>query len=452
MDILEILKKPESKNLEFKRDLSSPDGMLKTVISFANTAGGLIIIGVDDGNHHVRGIQTPLQLEERISNLISDNIHPKLIPNIEIIPWRNTYLVAIEIYPSSSRPHFLKSVGFSKGVYVRIGSSNRVADSNLIDELRRMSRGESFDEQPFPELDINSIDFKVATELFADFRKLKKSDLETLTLVTNYQNRLVPTNAGIILFGIKRNKYFPNAWIHAGRFSGKTKTNITESIEIHSYPVLAIKEAIAFIEKHLFSSIKITKTERVDEWKIPQIAVRETIINAIAHSDYSQKGSPIRIAIYDDKIEIENPGLIPFNLTLDDLYRGISKLRNPVIARILNELKLIERWGSGIRRIIESCENAGLKPPLFEEIGAHFRVTLYTEQVNKPTLDEIEKQILNLLQKDKGHSTTMIAHQIGISPRAARTRLLTLIAKGLVSEIGSSPQDPRKKYYLRKGT
>jgi len=171
------------------------------------------------------------------------------------------------------------------------------------------------------------------------------------------------------------------------------------------------------------------------------------------HADYAQRGSPIRIAIFNDRIEIENPGLIPFNLTFEDLYRGISKLRNPVIGRVFHELKLIERWGSGIRRMIEACLNAGLERPVLEEIGTHFRATIYTEQrYPKFTgkLDEIDRSILDILKNENGLSTKHIADKITLSPRATRSRLLELVNNGLITEVGSGPRDPKKKYFLIK--
>lgn len=181
--------------------------------------------------------------------------------------------------------------------------------------------------------------------------------------------------------------------------------------------------------------------------------LREAIINAIVHADYSQRGAPIRIAIFEDRIEIENPGLIPFNLTLEDLYRGISKLRNPIIARVFHELKLIERWGSGIGRMIEACITAGLREPLFEEIGTHFRVTIFTERkqsLRLPILDDIDKAILHSLTENQGLSTQQIAANINRTPRATRSRLIALVEKGLIVEIGSGPKDPKRKYFLVK--
>ena len=94
MDLVEILKRPEGKTLEFKRDLSSPDGALKTIVAFANTAGGTLLIGVEDGSRHVRGVTDPLDLEERVASLVSDRIAPRLVPEIEILPWRRTQVLA----------------------------------------------------------------------------------------------------------------------------------------------------------------------------------------------------------------------------------------------------------------------------------------------------------------------------------------------------------------------
>ena len=153
MILLELLKQPEGKTLEFKRDLSSPDGVLRSIIAFANTAGGTLLIGVEDKSRHVRGVKEPLAVEERLANLVSDNIEPRLVPELEILPWRRrAHVLALQVFPSSARPHHLRATGLDNGAYVRVGSTNRRADAEMIAELRRVARGESFDEQPWPEL------------------------------------------------------------------------------------------------------------------------------------------------------------------------------------------------------------------------------------------------------------------------------------------------------------
>lgn len=447
MDLLELMKRPESKTLEFKRDLSSPAGIIRTIVAFANTAGGIILIGVEDKNRHIRGLAEPLELEERLASLISDHIAPRVLPEIEILPYRSTHVVAVQVHPSSSRPHHSIRDGLESGTYVRVGSTNRRADAELIAEMRRFAGGETFDEQPVTNLDSEAIDFRAASELFEPVRRLRISDLATLRLVTAYQGRKVPTVGGIILFGRDRERVFPDAWIQAGRFAGNDRRKIMDRMEIHSMPITAVEEAVGFVEKHSLHGAEIGRVRRKDVWNLPPIAVREAVVNAVAHADYSQRGAPIRIAIFDDRLEIENPGLLPFGITVEDLHRGISKLRNRVIGRVFHALGLVEHWGSGIQRMTASCQDVGLSAPLFEEIGTRFRVTISTKRVSPAAIDETDQAILTFLTDGDGYLTNQIAKAINLTPRATRTRLARLVGRGLVQEIGTGPQDPRRRYF-----
>ena len=448
MRLLELLKQPEGKTLEFKRDLSSPDGVLRSIVAFANTAGGRLLIGVEDKSRHVRGVKDPLATEERLANLVSDNIMPRLAPELEILSWRRTHVLAAQVFPSPSRPHYLRAAGLENSAYVRVGSTNRRADSEMIAELRRFARGESFDEQPLAELDSEALDFRVASELFAPIRRLKTQDLETLKLIARHQGRKVPTVGGILLFGKERQRYFPDAWIQAGRFQGNDRSHIVDSVEISNHLPLAVEQAIEFIRKHDTRAAEIGPVRRTERWGLPPLAVREAVINAVVHADYAQRGAPMRLSIFDDRLEVENPGLLPFGLTIEDLHHGISKLRNRVLGRVFHLLGLIEQWGSGIERMTSACRDAGLDPPRLEEIGTHFRVTLYRARKHAPSVNEIEKLILDTLADGKGLSTQEIAVKIKRSARATRTRLLTLVTRGVVAEVGTSPQDPTRKYFL----
>ena len=213
MDLLDAMRRPEGKTLEFKRDLSSPEGLLRTVVAFANTAGGVVLVGVEDGTRHVRGIADPFALEERIASLITDSIAPRLLPDLEILAWRKTHVVAVQVHPSPARPHHLVRTGVEAGTYVRVGSTNRRADESLIAEMQRFARGESFDERAMPGLDSEAIDFRVASESFSAVRQLRKKDMETLHLVTDHQGRRVPTVGGMLLFGHDRFRHFPDSWL-----------------------------------------------------------------------------------------------------------------------------------------------------------------------------------------------------------------------------------------------
>ncbi len=446
MDLSDLLARNEGKTLEFKRDLSSPAPVLRTLVAFANTAGGTLLFGVEDATRDVIGVTDPLALAERLTNMASDSIEPRLVPEIEILPWRKKYLVGVEVYPSPSRPHHIARDGQAGGIYVRVGSTNRRADDELIAEMRRSVRGESFDEQPVPELDSEALDFRVASESFAPVRKLRPKDLATLRLVTTHQGRTVPTVGGILLFGTDRERQFPDAWIQAGRFDGTDKSRIIDRTEIHSDPVHAVQDAITFVQKHAMFGAEIGSVKRTERWSVPPVALREAVINAVAHADYAQRGAPIRVSVFDDRVEVENPGLLPFGLTIDDLERGVSKLRNRVIGRVFHELGLIEQWGSGVQRMISACRDAGLAPPTFEELGHRFRVTLHTDSIDAPKLDVVDQAIVNAISESNGLTTAQISAVIALTPRTTRTRLAKLRDRGLIREIGSGPNDPTRRY------
>lgn len=209
----------------------------------------------------------------------------------------------------------------------------------------------------------------------------------------------------------------------------------------------AVEEAIAFVHKHTLHGAEIGPVRRKERWSLPPLAVREAVINAVVHTDYAQRGAPLRIAIFDDRLEVENPGLLPFGLTVEDLPHGVSKLRNRVIGRVFHALGLIEQWGSGIQRMSAACRDAGLAAPVFEELATRFRVTLATARVGRPVLDDTDRAILARLAGGKGRLTSEIAAAIGLTPRATRTRLARLVGRGLMREIGTGPQDPKRRYF-----
>jgi len=217
--LVELLKRTEGKTLEFKRDLSSPEGILKCLVAFANTAGGIVVIGVEDGSKNVRGVPDVLASEEKLANLVSDSIRPRLIPDIEVVAWRNLNVLAVQVYPSNTRPHYLERLGPEDGVFIRVGSTNRKAEALQIEELKRLNWRTTFDEQAIPDLKSEAIDFRAASELFAPYRQLTAQAWSTLRVTTEHQGRQVPTIGGLLLFGKDRFARFPDAWIQAGRFA-----------------------------------------------------------------------------------------------------------------------------------------------------------------------------------------------------------------------------------------
>ena len=370
--------------------------LLKTLVAFANTAGGRLIVGVAD-DHQVLGVSHPLDEEERLCSLIADGIAPRLVPNVEMITVDGKTLLMVDVFVSGSRPHWLKAEGPEHGVYVRLGSSSRQADQALIDELRRTAEGVVFDELPMPELDLEDLDLVSAKGLFGGISALDDQALRTLKLVTKYQGRLVPTKGAVLLFGKERTQHFPDAWVQCGRFVGTDKAAIFDHIDIHEPLPQAVESIMLFLKKHAMRGADFTEARRKDVWSIPLTLLREAVINALVHSDYSQRGAPIRIAFFDDRIEIENPGILLPGMTMEEMRLGVSKIRNHVIARVFRELNLIEQWGSGVRRIYSEALALGLPEPQFLEVGMRLRVVVRfvelvaTTQVTEQVTEQVER-------------------------------------------------------------
>jgi ATP-dependent DNA helicase RecG len=360
-----IITKPESKTLEFKRDSAAPTLLMKTLVAFANTAGGRLVIGVGD-DRQIVGLKAPLDEEERLRSLIADSIAPHLIPNIELITICDTTLLIVEVFVSALRPHCLKAEGHEQGVYVRIGTSNQQADPAMIAEIGRSAEGISFDEMPIPELSKDDLDLVAVQKFFAADWRVDEQALVTIKLLTSYQRRLVPTKGAILLFGKERALHFSDAWVQCGRFTGTDKAVIFDHLDIHDHLPQAVESIMQFFSKHAGQGASL-----------PIAILREAAINALMHADYSRRGAPIRIAFFDDRIEIENPGILLAGMTLDTMRQGSSRIRNHVIARVFRELDLSRRWGSGISFIFNEADALGLPEPQIMEIGLRIRVTVY---------------------------------------------------------------------------
>lgn len=440
----------EGKTLEFKENCRSLRHIVRTAVAFANTAGGTIVIGVRDKTKEVVGIADPLAEEERLANACADSIRPLLVPDIQIHAWRKLHLIVVAV-PHAVGPFYVRSEGPEAGVYVRLGSTNRPAGPELLAELQRLARNTFFDEQPCSGASSEDIDFRAASELFAAVsRPLTPAKQRSLGLIVARGAREIPSIGAVLLFGKERGRLFPSATIRCARFLGKDTARFLDQTEIDEHLPKAVDSVVAFIERHTRQGIEIGRVRRRDVPEYPVEAVREAVINAIVHADYSIGGAGTKIAIFDDRIEITNPGLLPFGLTLEAALAGVSRLRNRVIGRAFRELGLIEQWGSGLGRMAAACEKAGLPSPRFEELGTNFRVTLFGERVKAPERPEWQSALLAHLAK-KGPITTQEAASLwGVAIRTARYRLLGLVRDGLIAEVGRGRTDPRRGYVLKE--
>ena len=375
MEIEKLIEQPESKTLEFKKDLSSLEPILKTIVAFANTAGGILVIGCAIEGEII-GVENIFKSEEKLANAIADNIRPPILPEIEIssLSGKNILIVRVAHWKG---PFYLKKLGMPDGIFVRLGSTSRPAGSELLAEMERTVLHLSFDQQPLTELSVDSLEIEKARIIFQEAgRNLNEKKLQSLGVLVPSANKLVPSIGGLILFGRKeiRQHFLPDAKVNCARFRGDDKTEIIDRYEVEGSILDAVDAVPKFIQRNTRLSAEIHGIRRQDISEYPPLAIREVLINALAHCDYSIKGSCIQIAIFNNRLEVQNPGMLPFGFTLEDLKAGVSRVRNRVIARVFSELNLMEEWGSGYRRIIETCHAGGYPEPKWQELGTTFRV------------------------------------------------------------------------------
>lgn len=444
----EYLSRSEGKTLEFKENTRGLQAIVKTVVAFANSSGGTIIIGVKDRTKDIVGITNALEEEEKLANVISDSIFPLLIPDIEIHSFRNKELLVLNI-PHVAGPYYIKSEGPEKGVYVRFGSTNRKADSETISSLKLFATNKTYDELPYPKGDLDQSQIQTAFGWVNKYPTEKTCEM--LGIYSNHNGNICPSIGGVLLFSMNRVKLFPDSMIRCARFKGSNKEKIIDQTEIFVPLPFVISEVIAFIEKNTRKEGKIGPIFREDVGEYPPYAIREALTNALLHSDYSMTGCHIQIAIFDDRIEFTNPGGLPFGQTIQKALQGFSRLRNRVIGRVFKELNLIEQWGSGLQRILAVCERQGLQKPLIEEMNNQFKLTLYSTRVGVAKKHSWESLLIEQL-KNKGSITPKEAADLwNITTRAARSRLKKMVEEGVIHRIASSEKDPKATFILSKG-
>lgn len=429
--------------------MSSPDRVIATLVAFANSAGGVVVLGVEDGTRAVVSVDDPTAVEERLSNLVADRVAPSLVVEVSVVPWRSGYLVTAEVFPSARRPHHVRQLGQEGGTYVRIGSSNRLADESLRAELAR-GRSPTFDETPLPDVQLDELDPVYAASVLRRTAPLTRQQMMSLHALERSGNQTHPTVGGYLLFRKDVEPHrMPDAWVQCGRFSGTNRSTVADSRRIDGRLVELVDHTMEYLDRALDGARVISDRSTAHDIvrPVPIVALREAVVNAVVHADYRQQGGPIRIAVYSDRIEIENPGLLLPGLTVDDLFDGVSRLRNRMIGRVFAERGYIEQWGSGVRRMTTLCAEAGLPRPSIEERPGRVRVTFRMDHTGEVQLKPREQQALVAINSPHGISANELASALGVTDRTARTLLAAMLAKGVVVVVGSSPNDPNRRFY-----
>ena len=374
-----LVQQPESRRLEFKEKFPQGNQIAKTAIAFANGAGGKIIVGVCNNPRKIIGISDSdiFQLEERITSHIYSECSSAIAFECYIQSIKGKSLLVVEIFPGSSKPYFLTKEGTATGAYIRIGSSTRKASPAMLDDLERQSRRISFDTLPAYDVHLEENDFvSFKTDYVkAIDRAPVKEVRRKLGLTCTEAGRTYHVNAAVLLSDSPElRRLFPYAKIECARFKGTDTSTFIDQATISGPIHSSVEPCIAFIKKNIALGSRIGEVYRKDSWEYPLSAIREAIINAIIHRDYSITGSDIKVAIFDDMLEITSPGPLPDTLSPEELGSGRSEIRNRTLAPIFKDMKLIEGWGTGIRKMRTSLDGYPEIDLVLNELGYAFQV------------------------------------------------------------------------------
>ena len=424
-----------------------PKRLYDTISAFSNKSGGLIIFGVDEENgYEVCGMYDAANLQKKVVEQCNQMI-PVIRPVFSTLISNEKIVITVEIPEAhiQDKPVYYSGAGIQKGSYIRVGDADiRMTDSeiyslmafknNIHDELRIVKRAEMLD------LDMEKVEayVKIQTRKKPNFAKLGMDRmLQDLGIIAcDDTGVLKPTVAGLLCFGIYPQSFFPQWMVtciavpgfEIGEIGGLGERFIDNKKIEGTIPEM-IEGCISFVLKNMSVKTIISgKTgKREDKTEYPVKAIREGVLNALIHRDYSihSEGVYVQIRMYKDRIEIQNPGGLFGRISIDLLGKKKNyDARNPNIIRILEDMEIVENRGSGIPTMIDEMHHHGLKAPVFDDIRGGFLVTFCRDseqdspQVNQqdnPQVNQQDEMKMKILEFCAVHRTRKeIAEFVGI--------------------------------------
>jgi len=448
-ELQNIIAQGEGYFTEFKRNINSD--LKKELVAFANASGGNIFLGIEDDGS-VCGIQITNQLMSQIQDAASE-CDPQV--NIEIINHSN-HVLQIHVFESNTKPHRTTT-----GFYLRVGANSQKMRTDTILEFLEKEGRVRFDERIRNDIEFNKNFSENQWERFLRLSGIspaveKMTVLQSLGAVVLKNSQPLFTNAGVLIFTENPSQFIHQTYVTCVAFRTNAKTDIVDRKDFHDDFFLNIENTLAFIERHINVGAKITDTIREDIWEIPKVALRESIVNAVVHRDYLETGARVVVEIYPDRIIISNPGGLPKGMPETD-FGKYSLARNATLANLMQRAGYIEKLGTGITRIRQEAEKAGIHDVEFS-FGYFFAVEFKRKKNSeknseKSSLKTISKELndsqlalLNCISENPGIRTIMISNLLFRPVNTLEKQIKILISKELIERRGGKK---RGGYFIK---
>lgn len=363
-ELIEILKNGESSKVEFKTEDVHPTALAEEIVAFANFEGGKVFIGIrDDGT--IEGCSKK-DIEEFIINVCRNNVKPSIIPVLERVVIDNSVVYVVGVRRGETA-HCT-----NKGLYfIRVGSTKQTPTQQELLRLFQTKNILQFDETPVLNASTESIDIPSVNEYLVRLGQTQineenentiENELLNLSILIDTENKRYPTVGGLLAFGKNPQKYFPSYSVMCGAYAGDNFLSDTiREKEIKGSFSDLIEDTIGFIKLTVAQDHSLERDlQRKDDYLYPIEAIREGVVNAVCHRDYTISGSSIRIFVFRNSMEIHSPGGLPNTLTIENMkFRQFT--RNQMIASFLSGYGYMERRGKGIQRMINLCTQKNIK-------------------------------------------------------------------------------------------
>jgi ATP-dependent DNA helicase RecG len=449
--IINLIQNGESEILEFKESKGEWKEIIKTISAFANTRGGAVLVGISNKGE-ISGVRIGKRTIEDLTNKIKENTDPKIFPGISVEKIDGESVILIKVEESVSKPLF----AFDR-TYKRVGKSTVRATSEEIRKMALKGKKVYWDGLICEEATLKDIDEDKVRWFIKEARKQRGLNISEDTLAEEVLVRLKLikngkiTNASGLLF--TKEPKFLQTEVKSMRISGKEpdKPNIDfQTIEGTVFDL--IDKAEEFVLRNIRKSIWLVpgKVQREEKYEYPPDAVREAIVNAIAHRDY-ESPSKVQVRVFDDYIEIWNPGRLPEGWTVERLKQKHESIpKNPLLFKQLFWVKYVEDVGGGTIDMIQGCREWGIPEPDFADTGTAIVVTFRKSILTPSILEELglnRRQIkaMNFIKKYNRITTREYCSLFNVARDTANRDLNELLKKGIIKRKGSGPQT----YYIR---
>lgn len=432
LKILDEIGRGESRGIEFEAGVTDDGKYLQDVVAFSNGVGGRILFGVDDDGTII-GIPDDLlfSMMDSIADSITSSCRPLVSSDMFNVTIGDMNVIVVDVIPGRDTPYHLESEGRIRGTYVRLAGRSKLADPDMLRSLEIRGAGESFDRLNCPGTiaDGDGIN-RLCGRLSVYGTWITPESLEVMGVLSRDVRGYVATNAYALLTG----NPFPHARIQCARFSDNDGLVCTDSADLEDDIISQVEGAHAFILKHLDMRSETDDLAVMDHYEIPSEAVREAIVNAVVHRDYSLQTCSISVRVFDDRVEVESPGLLLMDAS--DLATGRSAVGNRAIASVFKAIGFIDRYGRGTRRMIELCEEQGCEPPGFNEEGKFFKVT-FSRRVRMIPINGKVDAIIECIRGDPSMTQPQISEETGIPLSTVKKIMMRLRNEGRISREGS---------------